>query len=237
MRLFKVLLGIIALCLSVGTAHSQAYGVLRLATQQLPPYQILEGETLGGIAINRIMCVLDKIGMPYEIVVTGWSQAQLGTEMNDYDGFFVGSSNSARARYSVPSAPVVSDTLVWYMRRGTDVDPNNETDALRARYSAKFATTKWLSLKRNGYNVVKKPRDAGALLNMLLAGDIDVALEYELIFEHFMEKRGISSEGFTKISNETKDLSVHFSKKFLKVNPLFLDRFNSELPSCKGETL
>jgi len=220
----------LALFATVPTARAQE--VLRLATQILPPYQMVVDGQIAGIAVRRVQCALGAIGMPYEIRVMDWSKAQLGTETGDYDGFFAGSANAARARFATPSAPVISEDLAWYMARGTEIDPNDPSDALRARYSAKFATSKWLNLKREGYNVVKKPQDAASLLNMLMMGDIDVALEYELIFEHFMKERGVSGDSFRKIPLRRQNMSVHFSNAYLRANPVFLDRFNTELTDC-----
>lgn len=80
-----------------------------------------------------------------------------------------------------------------------------------------------------------RPRDAESLLNMLIVGDIDVALEYELIFEHYMEKRGLFEDQFRKIPFRRQDMSVHFSKKYTEANPLFLSRFNTQMQRCLSE--
>lgn len=205
---------------------------LRLATQVLPPYQMIEGDRMTGIAVRRVQCALDHLGMPYELHMTAWSGAQLGTQTGRYDGFFVGSSNAARAKYSVPSTPVVSEDLAWYIPINSDIDPNDKADAIRARYSAEFATSKWRYLHRNGYNVVTRPRNAESLLNMLLVGDIDAALEYELIFEHFMEERGLTEDQFKKIAFRRQDMSVHFSHQYVNAHPLFLERFNARMKTC-----
>ncbi|WP_282096210.1 substrate-binding periplasmic protein [Epibacterium ulvae] len=207
--------------------------VLRLATQSLPPYQMIQNGEMTGIAVERVKCALDRMNVPYEFHMTAWSGAQLGTEMGRFDGFFVGSSNKSRAQYSVPSSPVVSEDLAWYMQLSSDVDPNDQADALSARYSAKFATSKWRYLQSNGYNVIMRPRDAASLLNMLVVGDIDVALEYELIFSHFMEERGLSEEQFRKIPFRRQDMRVHFSKDYVNANPLFLRRFDNMIQICR----
>lgn len=222
-------LGVLAV---LGAGPAAAQEVLRLATQVLPPYQMIVDGEIAGVAVRRVQCALDAMGTAYEIRVTDWSKAQLGTETGEYDGFFVGSANAARARYATPAIPVISEDLAWYMATGTEIDPNDPSDALRARYSAKFATSKWLNLKRGGYNVVKKPQDAASLLNMLMMGEIDVALEYEMIFEHFMRERGIEADWFRKIPLTRQNMSVHFSNAFLRANPLFLERFNTEMATC-----
>lgn len=213
-------------------AGAQSPQVLRLATQALPPYQMIEGEEMTGVAVERVKCALDAMNIRYELHMTVWADAQLGTQTGRFDGFFVGSASSSRARYSVPSVPVVSEDLAWYLPLSSDIDPNNAGDALSARYSAKFATSKWQFLNHNGFNVVMRPRDAETLLNMLIVGDIDVALEYEMIFAHFMEERGLSEEQFRKIPFRRQDMSVHFAKQYAEANPLFLSRFNNQMQRC-----
>lgn len=233
----RKILAAVALCVlgaaSAATAQSQP---LRLATQVLPPYQMIDGDRMTGIAVERVQCALNALGMPYEFHMTSWANAQLGAETGRFDGFFVGSANAARAEFSVPSTPVVSEELAWHLPRSSEIDPNNAADALRARYSAKFATSKWRYLHKNGYNVVMRPRDAESLLNMLLIGDIDAALEYELIFSHYMGLRGLSDDHFRKIKFRRQDMSVHFAKPYISANPLFLDRFNAQMQACIAST-
>jgi len=215
-------------------SQAQSIQILRLATQDLPPYQVIEGNDMTGIAVNRVKCALDTMGVAYEFVMTKWDDAQLGTRTGKFDGFFVGSTNSERAKYSVPSGPVVSEVLAWYLPLNSTIDPNNSEDAMRARYSAKFATSKWRNLHRNGYNVVMRPRDAESLLTMLDEGQIDAALEYELIFSEVLAKKGMTESDFKKIpfGNDRQNMGVHFSKTYLDANPTFLERFNARLKRC-----
>jgi polar amino acid transport system substrate-binding protein len=113
------------------------------------------------------------------------------------------------------------------------------TEAVKyqARFGAKFNTSKWLYLKKNGYNVVKKPTTADNVVQMLWQREIDVALEYELVFESSMKKLGVPMDFFKRTALSEKSLSVHFSKTFLKLNPLFLATFNRMLAGCIKESL
>lgn len=227
------ILGACLCALNAVPMQAKDHKPIRLGTQDLPPYQMFQDGKITGLAVERVKCALDGLGDPYEIHMISWSQAQLQTQNGDLDGFFVGSKNASRAKYATTSDPVISEDLVWFMAKGGDIDPNDPADALRARFSAKFSTSKWLQIKRNGYNVVKKPRDAESLLNMLMVGDIDVALEYELIFEHYMVERGLEPNYFDRIPLRQQENNVHFSNSFLAANPLFLKRFNSNLSKCR----
>ncbi|MBY4677077.1 substrate-binding periplasmic protein [Marinobacterium arenosum] len=218
--------------LTLSAPAAQAVERLKLATQHWPPYQTLEEGRMGGVAVERVQCALRRMGQPYELHMMRWDKAQLLVETNQMHGFFAGSANSVRARYAEPSIPVVTLALTWFVAPGVTLDLADESAKYQARYSAKFNTSKWLFLKKNGYNVVKKPRDADALLQMLWQGDVDVALEYEQVFEYSMKKLGIPTDYFRRVADRRRDQNVHFSKEFLKQNPNFLGAFNQALERC-----
>ena len=228
----KWLVVIIVVSLSGG---AMAIDRLLLATQLWPPYQTLEDGQWGGVATERVQCALRRMDQPYELHMMRWDKAQLMVETNQMQGFFSGSNNATRAAYAVPSIPVISENLSWFVAPNLAIDLDDETAKYQARFGAKFNTNKWLSLVKEGYNVVKKPRDSDALAQMLWQGDIDVALEYELVFEYSMKKLGIPDNYFRKIPKGTQSLAVHFSKEFLRQNPQFLDRFNQALSLCIEE--
>ncbi len=227
--LFTALFSIFVILLP---AAAQAQERIRLATQSWPPFQMVEEGQLKGQAIERVQCALREMGQPYELHLMRWDRAQLLVETNQFNGFFSGSPNSSRARYAVPSAPVISVPLSWYLAPNVELDVTSEAAKDQARYGAKFNTSKWLFLAKNGYNVVKKPQDAEALLRMLRNGDVDVALEYEDVFELAMENQGVTPQRFKKIPYKVRDLSVHFSKTFLHQRPNFLNAFNAALVQC-----
>jgi polar amino acid transport system substrate-binding protein len=225
--------GLLALLLVVPVdAHTKQ--LIRLGTHELPPYHMLEEGQIVGVIMDRVTCAMDRIGRPYEILLTSLPKVQLMTQNQELDGFFTASPNTARARYSTPSDPVNTKGLAWFTLPDVTIDPSSKADKVLARYSAKFGTSKWLKLHREGYNVVKKPRDAEALLDMLLKGDIDVALEYDMIFSHYIKARGLLDNDFRKIPVKRVPNMVHFSKTYLASNPLFLPRFNKFLMMCKA---
>ena len=213
-------------------ALAQDNNAIRLATQDWPPYQMISNGELTGLAIERVKCALDQMDVHYEILLTNWSKAQLLTQKGEVAGFFVGSKNSAREVYATASMAVIENTLAWYMLKNSLVNPANPADKIKARYSAKFATSKWLELKRSNFNVVKKPKNAEVLLDMLLTGDIDVALEYEAVFDHLIRERGLDKKSFRIVPIRSKENMVHFSNLFLSARPQFLNRFNASLKNC-----
>ncbi|WP_240009566.1 substrate-binding periplasmic protein [Marinomonas algicola] len=225
---------IVVLAMSlIGVNSAFAIDRLYLATQIWEPYQSVDEKgNIGGIAVERVQCTLRRLGQPYEIQFMSWDKAQLLVETSKMHGYFSGSLSKSRAAYAVPSEPVVSEKLSLFVSPNVTTNMSDETSKYNLRFGAKFNTNKWLSLKQQGYNVIKKPRDAPALLKMLLQGELDVALEYELVFEHAMKEQNIPMDYFKRIEQGTQDLAVHFSKGFIRQNPTFVKRFNKSLRLC-----
>lgn len=222
-----------ALLMGGGCVSASAADRLLLATQIWTPYQTVDEQgRIGGLAVDRVKCALGDMDQPYEIRVMRWDKAQLLVESNQMNGFFSGSVNSQRATYAEASIPVVSEYLAWFSAPNITADLDDGSNKYTLRFGAKFNTNKWLSLKRKGYNVIKKPRDADALLQMLLEGDLDVAYEYELVFQDAMKKAGVPLDYFHTVREKKQDLMVHFSKQFLSDHPGFLTRFNTSLQAC-----
>jgi hypothetical protein len=216
-----------------GTFGAGAVERITLATQIWTPYQTVDSNgTIGGVAVDRVKCALGTMGQPYEIRVMRWDKAQLMVETGEMHGFFAGSSNSRRAQYATASYPIVSENLAWFIAPNIYADINDETTKYSLRFGAKFNTNKWLSLKRDGYNVIRKPRDADSLLQMLWKGDLDVAYEYELVFEESMKKANLPLDYFQRVRIKKQDLMVHFSNDFLRQAPGFLEQFNASLRKC-----
>ena len=86
---------------------------------------------------------------------------------------------------------------------------------------------------KKGYNVVMRPQNAKSLLVMLYRGDVDVGLEYEAIFEHYIKAKGLRLDQFEKILQKAnKNMSVHFADAYLDTNPNFLSSFNENVLKC-----
>ena len=223
---------ILSLVLFMTSGSAFSLDRLYLATQEWPPYQTVKHGDIGGVAVERVQCTLRRMGQPYEIKMMRWDKAQLLVEANKMHGYFSGSQSPSRELYSKASDPLISEELSWFVSPNASLDLDDESAKYKARFSAKFNTNKWLNLKEEGYNVIKKPRDSDSLLQMLWQGDIDVALEYRLVFEHSMKQKNIPLDYFRRVAYGTQDLMVHFSKEFLRKNPVFLENFNKSLKQC-----
>lgn len=205
---------------------------LMLTTQDWPPYQTYENSEMQGIALDKVKCALGVMGQPYQLTMTTWSDAQLRVHGGGQHGFFVATQTSERDEYATLSEPIAQQTLNWYFGPGVKPDIN-ELSKLNLNFSAKFGSSKWFWLKRNGFNVVMQPRDAKVLLKLLKQREIDVVLEDGLVFERELEKASLPLDYFNSMNLDTKNMGVYFSNRFLKTYSGFLDSFNSAISKCK----
>ena len=206
---------------------------LLLTTQEWPPYQEYKHDQMQGLALDRVKCTLGKMGQPYQFTMTTWSDAQLRVHSGSQHGFFVATQTAERDDYATLSAPVAQQELKWYF--GPGVEPElDELSKLNLKFSAKFGSNKWFWLKRNGYNVVKQPRDAKVLLKLLKQREIDVALEDNLVFRGELSQAGLPDDFFQSQLLETKPMGIYFSHRFLKQYSGFLSAFNAAVAKCEG---
>ena len=206
---------------------------LQLTTQNWPPYQGYINEEMQGLALDKVKCALNSMGQPYQITMTAWADAQLRVQSGLQHGFFIATQTAERDEYATLSTAIAQQELRWYFGRG--VKPIiNELTKVNLNFSAKFGSSKWFWLKRNGFNVVKQPRDAKVLLKLLKQREIDVVLEDEKVFQRELETATLPMDFFQSQLKDSKPMGVYFSKYFLKKYSGFLAVFNSAILKCEG---
>ncbi|WP_253825773.1 transporter substrate-binding domain-containing protein [Vibrio sp. RE86] len=205
---------------------------LLLTTQDWAPYQEYKHGQMQGLALDRVKCALGKMGQPYQLTMTTWSDAQLRVHSGTQHGFFVATQTAERDDYATLSAPIAQQELVWYF--GPGVEPKiDELSKLNLKFSAKFGSNKWFWLKRNGYNVVKQPRDAKVLLRLLKQREIDIALEDKLVFEGELKEAELPDDFFQFQTLDSQPMGVYFSNRFLNKYSGFLAAFNVAVSKCE----
>ncbi|MEZ8825911.1 transporter substrate-binding domain-containing protein [Vibrio amylolyticus] len=220
---------------SANNTASNIYGPSRLllTTQDWSPYQEYKNGQMQGLALDIVKCTLGKMSQPYRITMTSWSEAQLKVHSGTQHGFFVATNTQERNEYATLSDPIAEQNLYWYFGPGVPAKID-ELSKLSLKFSAKFGSNKWFWLKRNGYNVVKQPRDAKVLLKLLKNREIDIALEDQLVFDTEIEHALLPADYFKSELVETKEMGVYFSNRFLGQYKGFLNSFNLALAKCKN---
>lgn len=205
---------------------------LKLATQEWPPYQTYSSDTIAGLSVTRLKCVLRQMEQPYQLTMTTWENAQLRTQNAEQDGFFVSEQSNQRDKYAVFSAPLINHHWYWYFSNSLTDTNLSQINKMKWKVSAKFGTNKWFYLHKNGYEVIKKPRNVESLLDMLMHNEVDAILVDDLAMQVALKKLGMTNHSFRYEKVTTKPLGVYFNKKFIGKYPGFLPKFNQSITDC-----
>jgi len=115
---------------------------LLLTTQEWPPYQTFSSDTIAGLSVTRLKCVLRQMEQPYQLTMTSWESAQLKVQNEQQHGYFVAEQTEQRDKYGVFSQPLIYHHWYWYFSNSlTDVSLTN-INKLKWKVSAKFGTNK-----------------------------------------------------------------------------------------------
>lgn len=207
---------------------------ITLTTHDLPPYSYQNAEGLhGGLAVEVVQCVLQRLDIPYTIQVWPWARAQKLVEQGHADGFFAASRSPERDAYAVQTAIIAEQQWRWYLLADNQADPTTEDFRQQARVSSFIGANMLDWLTDNGYRVTSQPRETKGLLKMLQAKRIDAILANNLVMDTLLQQQGAKAE-VRSVLLQDKPLGVYFSKKFLAERPGFLARFNGQVASCRG---
>lgn len=223
--------GLAALLLSVAN-FSYGEDVVQLATHDVYPHHYVENDEVKGLVIRQMQCAFNRMETPYRAEFGGWVDDELRLRTGKIDGVFAVAMSDTRKQYGELSIPLATKKLYWYFS-GTklDVDAANPLYQ-RYRVAAEFGSDEWLMIKREKYNVKRKPRSAKSLVKMLINHEVDAILIDERVFEHEKNKANVGNLTFTRTAYEEIKLGVLFSSAFLQQNPRFLTAFNQAASNC-----
>lgn len=213
-----------------------------LTTHNLSPYgsypsdaeiRKVADDQFTGVAIDRLRCTFERMGQELQVLVVPWRRAQHMAEANEVDGFFAGSQNAYRDSYAVMSDVLASQNWQWYWVPSNDRPANTKVNRDNLGRIGAFQGSnmaKWL--ESNLYPINSRPKTTEQLMLQLKMGRIDTILANNLAMDQLSRQYGWQEVFATEITKE-KPLGVYFTKHFLKQNPEFMAKFNTELAVCK----
>ena len=128
---------------------------LLLTTQEWPPYQTYSSDTISGLAVTRLKCVLRQLEQPYQLTMTSWENAQLKVQDNEQHGFFVAEQTPIRDKYATFSKPLINHHWYWYFSNSLSNIDLTQSNKQQWKVSSKFGTNKWFYLHNKNYDVIK----------------------------------------------------------------------------------
>lgn len=247
----------LAACLS-GTPAS-AEDTLILTTDIFPPYQVREGEELGGTSVQALDCIFKTLRQPYSIRVMPWERAIYEVSQGKADGFFSATSTRRADRFAVLSAPLALEKWYWYSNQdrapvrpqegsaiegpGADSQEAQRGAAQREaaprsagpRIGAVRGSNQLAWLLDGGYEVEQQVRSTEQLLQLLELGRIDTFLADQSTLRTTLTKLPLALRPEYERFQQYSTLGVYFSKRYLNTRSDFMQQFNKQIYFCLAE--
>lgn len=247
----------LAACLS-GTPAS-AEDTLILTTDIFPPYQVREGEELGGTSVQALDCIFKTLRQPYSIRVMPWERAIYEVSQGKADGFFSATSTRRANRFAVLSAPLALEKWYWYSNqdraaerpkaeRSFDEPGADSQEAQRSavqreaaprntalRIGAVRGSNQLAWLLDAGYVVEQQVRSTEQLLQLLELGRIDTFLADQSTLRTTLTKLPLALRPEYERFQQYSTLGVYFSKRYLDTRTDFMQQFNKQIYACLKE--
>ena len=230
MKYFVIGLGFI---LSISAApESRAEDVLRLVTDQAPPYISMKPDgSFEGSFYQRMNCVLTKMDQAYSIGFRPWKRAQAEVENGGADGFFPTSRSDVRDEYAVFSDSLLTAKFNFYFLKDADLKPDDPDFKKKGRVSALWGTLVYQQLTAEGANLGPDAHSFENLFELLDYKRTDAILLSSDIADALLAKQGTKSKYRAQL-HSIRPQCIYISKEYLKKHPAFLLTFNKTTKSC-----
>lgn len=223
--------------LATFSVHVAARQVV-LATHNLAPYgsyseearvETVANEHFRGIAVDRVRCAFDKLGVDLTILVEPWARAQRLAESSEVDGFFAGSQNNYRDSYAVKTDIIAEQKWKWYWLKS---NPQNVDDLKNGpRIGAFIGSNMSRWLEDNSYPIYNRPNTTEQLVLLLKKRRIDIFIANNQVAEKLLEEMEMLDEVESSLV-KNKPLYLYFTKRNLNGRPDLVANFNRELQAC-----
>jgi polar amino acid transport system substrate-binding protein len=241
---YKDCLSVLLACLifagGTGDGFALSEEKVILTTHNLYPYgsyppgekeMVIADETFKGVAVDRVRCVLKKMGTPLEVQVVPWRRAQLLVKRGNADGFFAASQNESRDEFAVKTMSIADQQWNWYLLKKNSLSPRDQSFKEKASVGGFVGANMLKWMQEQNYKVTAIPNDTEGLLKILLARRVDAVMANNYVMQALLQNYGVEDQ--VKIYlNVDKPLFVYFSKEFIKSRPMFIEKFNNLIPEC-----
>lgn len=231
----EILLLVSALWVCSVDAEDASLPVIRLSTNIAPPYQFEEGDTLKGIAVDRMDCILSRMGWRSKMHVVPWKRAQRDVETGQSDAYFSATHSDALDQHATLSDPLILEKWYWYATDKALLKWDTEAKSKRLVGVILGANTEnWV--ERQGFQYYRTFQDVRQLVGSLLLGRLEMFLADQRTLKEVLAEWPESERAkiHSRFSRYTP-LGVYWSHKFLEAHHGFLKKFNREVVTCAPE--
>lgn len=227
--MFKTLaigLGCLLALPALAAAPAAAPMNIRLDTSQEPPYQMLVDGQLGGLAVEVVDCIFERLQQPHSIEITSLNRARLNVRQQLADGFFSAAPDPQSDAYAQLSAPLLIEKWYWYARDAQVLNRQPWEGELRIGGVLGSNSLAWLELR--GIAVAQTVSRHEQLVKLLERGRIDLFLADQDV----MRSAATDPDNLQRRFARYTPLGVYFARDFLDQHHGFLKAFNRQVQDC-----
>ncbi|RHW23146.1 transporter substrate-binding domain-containing protein [Pseudomonas jilinensis] len=208
---------------------------VRLNTDIFPPYQVKEGDQLGGSSVTALSCIFKALAQPYEIRVLPWERAIHEVSQGRADGFFSATRTRRANEFAQLSAPLALEKWYWYSNNPEHpLEPRRTSDP-QLKIGGIRGSNQVAWLEKQGVEVNTLVGNTRQLLQLLERGRIDAFLADQRTLRIELTPLPLGLRPRHQHFQQYTNLGVYFADDFLHRHPSFLSRFNDEVFHCIPE--
>ncbi|PTU73454.1 transporter substrate-binding domain-containing protein [Pseudomonas mangrovi] len=200
---------------------------IRLDTSQEPPYQMLVDGQLGGLAVEVVDCIFERLQQPHSIELTSLNRARLNVRQQLAEGFFSAAPDPQSDAYAELSAPLLIEKWYWYARDAQVLNRQPWEGELRIGGVLGSNSLAWLEMR--GIKVTQTVSRHEQLVKLLERGRIDLFLADQQVMRSVAAD--VQPPLHQRFARYTP-LGVYFAREFLDQHPGFLKAFNRQVQDC-----
>ncbi len=205
----------------------QAQGI-RMATAEAPPYQLKTGESIKGIAVDVVRCVMDRLSLPYELHLYPWKRNINLLKNNELDLVFSLQPDERLKNDALLSAPLVLEKWYWYGKKQPE-----GTVPLSARIIALSGSNQAAWLTASGYQSIKTVSNSESALKMVELERADYTLLSQGQYQKAIADGAISPESLVSDFVRFSQMGAYINNRYLEKQPAFLGHFNEQIFNCE----
>jgi polar amino acid transport system substrate-binding protein len=238
MKFWRLLLGGTLLC---NTSTAQATPApIRVLTEHLPPYQIVESQQMSGFATEIVRQTFAKAAIAYQIEAYPWSRAyQLALRTPNTCIYSISRSQERQPLFHWIGAISYNITAFYSLRKRTDIQLNTLADAKSYVTAVTKDDITHHYLAKNGFKEGEQLyllQNISMMLNVLQnREDIDLVLVNDTILKYRAQESGIKLDALQKqLSLPELPLDFHLACS-LTTNPEVISRLTRSLQQLKAQ--
>ncbi|MGI0117039.1 substrate-binding periplasmic protein [Zooshikella sp. RANM57] len=187
-----------------------------IVTEDFPPYNYVEDNTIKGLSSQIVMAVLKEINIKAEIKFYPWARAYLyATTLKNHLIYSIARIPEREHLFYWVGTIAPYKTSLYKLKSRKDIKINSLEEAKKYTIGCSFADVITIYLQKKGFILLDQVSNDAQNLQKLLHGRVDVIAYDEASFVYKVNQKGLDISKFERIyrlEELSDDLYMAFSK-------------------------